>query len=206
MSYPTSSPVLPHPFRELVLGSTSPFRRELLQRLGLEFATDSPDVDETRQDGEDAKSLVLRLSEAKAREVATRHPDALVIGSDQVACLEDGTILGKPGSEEKAFEQLRRASGGQVQFLTGLALYNSHSGRLQACCEPFTVQFRKLSDSQIQRYITLEKPLNCAGSFKSEGLGICLFERLAGDDPNSLVGLPLIRLVSMLHAEGIVLP
>lgn len=190
----------------LVLASSSPFRRELLARLGLPFLSDSPDIDESRKDGETAEALVLRLALEKARAVAARHPGALVIGSDQVAVLADGSILGKPGNEERAMEQLQQASGSTVTFLTGLCLYNAASGQHQLCCEPFRVHFRELGRDAIRAYIKKEQPLNCAGSFKSEGLGITLFRKLEGDDPNALIGLPLIRLTDMLAGEGIALP
>jgi MAF protein len=190
----------------LVLASSSPFRRELLARLGLEFLCDSPDIDESGLADEPAEQLVQRLALQKAQAVAQRHPSCLVIGSDQVAVLEDGTILGKPGSAERAAEQLLRASGSSVTFLTGLCLYNAANGNYQLCCEPFQVHFRELSRAAIESYIKKEQPLNCAGSFKSEGLGITLFRRLQGDDPNALIGLPLIRLTDMLAAEGIALP
>jgi MAF protein len=189
----------------LVLGSTSPFRRELLSRLGLPFDTAAPEVDESQLPDEPPETLVSRLAEAKADAVGDAHPAALVIGSDQVACL-DGRILGKPGNRENARCQLRDASGRRVSFYTGLCLLNTASGRKQLACEPFHVQFRRLSDAQIERYLEREQPYNCAGSFKSEGLGITLFERLEGDDPNALIGLPLIRLVTMLGSEGIELP
>jgi MAF protein len=190
----------------LVLASSSPFRRELLSRLGLTFLCDSPDIDESALPGEAPEQLVQRLALEKARAVAGRHPGTLVIGSDQVAVLADGTVLGKPGSVEKATEQLARASGSTVTFLTGLCLYNASSGTHQLCCEPFRVHFRALSADAIASYIKKEQPLNCAGSFKSEGLGITLFRRLEGDDPNALIGLPLIRLTDMLAGEGIALP
>jgi MAF protein len=146
--------------------------------------------------------LVERLSEQKARAVANIYPDALIIGSDQIAVI-DGDILGKPGNHEVAIQQLRRASGKQVQFLTGLALYNAQQGEMQSLVEPFTVHFRQLSDDQINYYLHAEKPYNCAGSFKSEGYGISLFSQLQGNDPNSLIGLPLIQLIAMLERQGI---
>ena len=189
----------------LVLGSTSPFRRALLEKLGIPFATDAPHVDEAALPGEAPQALVRRLAEAKARDVATRHPAALVIGSDQVACVDDG-ILGKPGSRENAIAQLAAASGRAVVFHTGLCLYNGASGRTQVAVEPFTVHFRTLGRDQIERYVDREQPFNCAGSFKSEGYGITLFTALEGRDPNTLIGLPLIRLIEMLAAEGIELP
>lgn len=188
--------------KKLVLASTSPFRRELLGKLGLEFSTAAPDVDETPQPGESARALVKRLAEAKARAVATEHPDALIIGSDQVAVLEE-QILGKPGGHARATQQLAAASGKAVTFLTGLCLFNSAANRAQTIVEPFNVRFRDLTKMQIENYLRREQPYNCAGSFKSEGLGIALFHRLEGDDPNALIGLPLIRLTEMLQAEGV---
>ena len=186
---------------KLVLASTSPFRRELLSKLGLSFDTDSPDIDETALAEETPEQLVARLAEQKARAVSQRHPDSLIIGSDQVAVI-DGKIIGKPGDHEKAMTQLRCASGKTVRFLTGLCLFNSANDHKQVVVEPFDVVFRSLSDSQIDNYLRAEQPYNCAGSFKSEGMGIALFERLNGDDPNSLIGLPLIRLIRMLEQEG----
>ena len=194
------------PKRPLILGSSSPFRRELLGRLGLPFECDSPDIDESALPNETPEALVQRLALAKARAVAERHPHALVIGSDQVAVLADNTILGKPGTEEAACAQLARASGSTVTFLTSLCLLDADSDDHQLTCEPFMVHFRPLSEAAIQRYVKQEQPLNCAGSFKSEGYGITLFERLEGDDPNSLIGLPLIRLVQFLDQAGIALP
>jgi len=186
----------------IVLASTSPFRRALLQRLGLEFVTASPNTDETRLAGESPEHLVTRLAEAKARAIAGKHPNALIIGSDQVACV-DGEVLGKPGNRERAIAQLSRATGKPVVFQTGLCLLNAATGKTQTLCEPFRVYFRQLSRTQIEGYVDREQPFNCAGSFKSEGLGIALFERLEGDDPNALIGLPLIRLVGMLESEGV---
>ncbi len=159
------------------------------------------EVDETPQPGESARQLVVRLAQAKAQALASRFPQHLIIGSDQV-CVLDGEITGKPHTEENAHRQLRKASGTIVTFYTGLALYNSANGHLQTECEPFDVHFRHLSDQEIEAYIRKENPLQCAGSFKSEGLGITLFERLEGRDPNSLVGLPLIALCQMLRREG----
>ncbi len=187
--------------RELILASTSPYRRQLLERLGVPFSTDNPEVDESHLDGESAEQLVRRLAEAKARSVAISRPGALVIGSDQVAVLED-RILGKPGSRERAIEQLTASAGKQVDFLTGLCVADSTSGETQVDVVPYSVVFRPLSQVQIDAYVAREEPYNAAGSFKSEGLGIALFERMAGHDPTALVGLPLIRLVSMLQAAG----
>ncbi|MCU7936324.1 MAG: Maf-like protein [Candidatus Thiodiazotropha sp. (ex Dulcina madagascariensis)] len=197
MPFPTSSQ---HP--PLILASSSPFRRELLSRLGMEFGSVSPAVDESPLPAESPEQLVLRLAESKARAVAESHPDALIIGSDQVATV-DGCILGKPGTHQRAVEQLLQTAGKRVTFSTGLCLYNSKTGRLQSCCELFHVVFRQLDRQEIENYLNKEKPYNCAGSFKSEGLGICLFEKLEGEDPNALIGLPLIRLIGMLRNEGV---
>ncbi|MCH8544674.1 MAG: Maf family nucleotide pyrophosphatase [Alcanivorax sp.] len=190
----------------LVLASSSPFRRELLGRLGLSFLSDSPDIDEQALPGETPQQLVLRLARAKAAAVAQRHPEALVIGSDQVAITADGEVLGKPGTRDKAIAQLRASSGRSVTFLTGLCLMNAATRRYQNGCERFKVHFRTLTDDVIERYVDQEQPFNCAGSFKSEGLGIVLFSALEGRDPNALVGLPLIMLTDFLRAEGIALP
>lgn len=188
--------------QRILLASTSPYRKILLEKLRLPFICAAPQVDETPLCGESAEALVLRLAVAKAQALATAYPDRLIIGSDQV-CVINGNITGKPHTEENARRQLRQASGQKVTFYTGLALYNSHSNHLQALCEPFHVHFRSLTDAEIAAYVRLEQPLNCAGSFKSEGLGITLFERLEGRDPNALIGLPLIALLEMLRAEGI---
>jgi 7-methyl-GTP pyrophosphatase len=186
----------------LVLASTSPFRRALLDRLGLPFIIAAPEVDETRRPDEPPQVLVLRLAESKARAVAPGHPGALIIGSDQVACI-DGQVLGKPGGRDSAIAQLQRVSGKSVVFHTGLCLLNSATGRTQTLVEPFQVHFRLLTLERINGYLDREQPYNCAGSFKSEGLGIALFERLEGDDPSALIGLPLIRLVTLLESEGL---
>lgn len=185
----------------LLLASSSPYRRELLGRLGLEFSTCSPDVDERPRVGESPSELVQRLAEAKARAGAARVGQALVIGSDQVAVVGE-EVLGKPGNFEGACMQLRRLSGERVTFLTGLCLYNSALQRVQLDRVSFTVVFRSLAESQIENYVRREQPLDCAGSFKSEGLGIALFARMEGEDPTALIGLPLIRLVDMLKGEG----
>ncbi len=188
--------------QQLVLGSTSPFRRQLLEKLGLPFDTASPETDETPLGGETPEQLVARLAEAKARAVKSQHPEALIIGSDQVA-VNEGEILGKPHTHDKAMEQLRNASGKHVRFLTGLCLYNAATDHAQVEVVPFDVVFRDLSDEMIDNYLKAEQPYNCAGSFKSEAMGIALFEKLEGEDPNTLIGLPLIRLVRMLEAEGV---
>lgn len=188
--------------QQLILGSSSPFRAELLNKLDLSFTQVSPDIDETPAPDETPQQLVQRLATSKALEIAKTHPEALIIGSDQVAVIE-GDILGKPGNHKNAMAQLKRASGQDVTFLTGLALYNAKNGHMQAAVEPFTVHFRKLSDNQIDFYLKKEQPYQCAGSFKSEGFGISLFSKLVGDDPNTLIGLPLIRLIEMLKHEQI---
>ncbi|HCA27023.1 MAG TPA: septum formation inhibitor Maf [Betaproteobacteria bacterium] len=189
---------LPFP---LVLASTSPYRRELLTRLQLPFAVISPEVDETPREGERPQDTARRLSVAKATAVAKTYPAALIIGSDQVAVL-DGVQLGKPHTHENAFRQLQTMRGRRVVFHTALTLLNSHSGNCQTQVVPFDVTFRHYDDGLIQRYLDKEQPYNCAGSAKSEGLGIVLIEKMSGDDPNTLIGLPLIALVDMLHNEG----
>ncbi|MDH5357356.1 MAG: Maf-like protein [Gammaproteobacteria bacterium] len=188
--------------QQLILGSSSPFRAELLTKLGLPFISVSPDIDENPIANEQPEQLVKRLSENKAQAIAIQHPDALIIGSDQVAVL-DGTILGKPGNHENAVKQLMAASGKTVVFLTGLTLLNSKSGHMYTVVEPFEVSFKTLSPDQIEFYLQQEQPYQCAGSFKSEGFGISLFAKLSGDDPNALIGLPLIKLIQMLAIEGI---
>ncbi|HYQ91942.1 MAG TPA: Maf family nucleotide pyrophosphatase, partial [Candidatus Competibacteraceae bacterium] len=188
--------------RRLLLASTSAFRRELLARLQLPFQVVGPHIDESPRQGESPADLVARLAESKAASVAAGEPKALVIGSDQVAVL-DAEIVGKPGNHERAVVQLTRASGRTVDFYTGLCLFDSDSGRRQIEVVSFKVVFRPLTPTLIERYVRREHPYQCAGSFKSEGLGVVLFERLEGDDPSSLIGLPLIRLVRMLEAEGI---
>jgi len=185
----------------LILASTSPYRRVLLEKLGVTFECAAPNVDESPQPGESPRHLVVRLAQEKAKSLAARFPDHLIIGSDQV-CVLDGIITGKPHTEENARQQLLKARGSIVTFYTSLALYNSSTGHLQTECEPFDVHFRHLSEQEIDDYVRKERPLNCAGSFKSEGLGIALFERLDGRDPNALVGLPLIALCQMLRREN----
>ena len=188
----------------VTLASTSPFRKELLQRLGMPFMTAAPDVDESPLANETAVALVRRLSENKARAVAATHP-GLVIGSDQVATTGNN-ILGKPGTHERAFRQLRDLSGKCVTFQTGLCLLNTTTDEALVDVIPYTVKFRELGDQQIERYLQQDQPYHCAGSFKSEGLGIALFEYMEGSDPTALIGLPLIRLTSMLAQSGINLP
>ncbi len=186
----------------LVLASTSAYRKELLARLGLPFTTAAPEVDETPLPDETPPQLVRRLAELKARAVAARYPGALIIGSDQVAVI-DGQILGKPGNHERAVAQLRLASGKRLDFLTGLCLFNAASSSLQVEVVSFGVVFRRLSDQQIESYLRREQPYHCAGSFKSEALGVALCERFDGEDPSALIGLPLIRLIRMLEQENV---
>ncbi len=187
--------------RPLILASTSPYRRQLLERLGVPFATEAPGADETPCPGEPPETLVVRLAEAKARAVAPRHPDALVIGSDQVASVE-GEILGKPGDRTRAERQLHRLSGRTVVFHTGLCLLDTRTQAVWRDRVPFFVTFRELSEATIQAYLDREPAFDCAGAFKSEGLGIALCQRMEGEDPTALLGLPLIRLCQMLEAAG----
>ncbi|HIM54344.1 MAG TPA: septum formation inhibitor Maf [Gammaproteobacteria bacterium] len=191
----------------LILASSSPFRKELLTKLGLDFSTHAPDIDESRKDSETPEQLVYRLAEEKAAEVA-KTQSGLIIASDQVATLGSGTqvddkILTKPHTHENAIEQLQQSSGNTVTFVTSLTLLNTNTGNIQTVIENFKVIFRVLSAEQIDNYLKKEQPYNCAGSFKSEALGISLFERLEGNDPNTLIGLPLIQLIKMLEHEGI---
>ncbi|MOA05838.1 Maf-like protein YceF [compost metagenome] len=190
----------------LVLASSSAYRRALLERLRLPFSCEAPEIDESALPNESAEQLVCRLAEQKARTLAKHYDQHLIIGSDQVAALADGRILGKPHNFERARDQLRAASDSSVTFYTGLCLLNSQSGNSQVDCTPFTVHFRPLDDARIERYLQLEQPYDCAGSFKSEGLGISLFRSTSGEDATSLIGLPLIRLVDMLLAEGAIVP
>ena len=191
--------------RPLVLASSSVYRRELLQRLQLPFTSCSPNIDERPLADETPQMLVQRLAVAKARALRAQFLQHLIIGSDQVAVL-DGQILGKPGTAAAAIAQLTAASGRSVTFYTGLCLLDSASGTIEVDCVPFTVHFRTLSPEQVSRYIEREQPLGCAGSFKSEGLGISLFRAPEGEDATSLIGLPLIRLCDMLSKAGIIIP
>ncbi len=188
--------------QKLVLASTSPYRQELLRRLGLPFEVCNPQADETPNPHETPEALALRLSEAKARAVREEHPDALIIGSDQVATV-DGKIYGKPGSHERARAQLRDLSGKTVNFYTGLCLLNARTGQAETRGVPTLVTFRDLTDTEIENYLQREPAYNCAGSAKSEGLGIALLQSMKGDDPNALVGLPLIALCDMLRDQGV---
>jgi septum formation protein len=187
---------------KLILASSSPFRRELLSRLMIPFEVEVPDVDETARPKESPQALVERLAIAKAQVVATKSPDALVIGSDQVA-VHNGEIVGKPLTHERAVEQIKAASGKTVTLYTGLALVNSSTGRVQSEVVPYGVTFRTLTARQIDTYLRKEQPYHCAGSVKSEGLGVALLEKFDGEDPATLIGLPLIRLIRMLENEGL---
>lgn len=189
----------------LVLASTSIYRRELLSTLQIPFQTAAPDVDETPLPAESAEDTSRRLSQLKAQAVANDYPHALIIGSDQVALL-NGQQLGKPLTHENAVRQLRSMRGRSVTFYTALSLLNAANGELQTDIVTTEVIFRKLSDEQIERYLKKEQPYHCAGSAKSEGLGIALISRIQGDDPNALIGLPLISLVSMLQKQGVTIP
>jgi MAF protein len=186
---------------KLVLASSSSYRKALLDRLHVEYICDSPDIDETPLVEESVQSMVVRLAQLKAEAVADRHRDALIIGSDQSAEL-DGKPLSKPGNFANAVKQLENASGKRIVFQTGLCLLNTRSGNIQTACVPYTVVFRPLTAAMIEHYLHKEEPYNCAGSFKSEGLGIALFEKFEGEDPNALIGLPLIRLTQFLENEG----
>jgi MAF protein len=186
----------------LILASSSPFRQQILKKLNLPFESFSPNVDESALPNETPEQLVYRLSELKAKSADQFFSKGLVIGSDQVA-VYNNTILGKPHTKKNAVEQLTRFSGNKVTFLTGLSLYDIESDCVTTIVEPFYVHFRTLTQTQIEAYCDAEKPYQCAGSFKSEGLGICLFEKLEGDDPNSLIGLPLIKLTKLLAERGL---
>jgi len=186
----------------LVLASTSIYRRELLQKLQLPFETAAPKVDETPLEGESAGETSLRLAQQKARAVARDYPNALIIGSDQVALLE-GQQLGKPLTHDRAFAQLQAMRGKTTVFYTALALFNSRTGHMQTGVEETHVTLRQLSDTEIEHYLRKEQPYHCAGSAKSEGLGITLINRMSGNDPNALIGLPLILLCDMLRNEQV---
>ena len=186
----------------LILASSSEFRRELLQKLHIPFNSISPKIDETALDGEKPHQTALRLAQQKAKKIGAQYPHALVIGCDQVATL-DGVELGKPGNHQNATKQLQMMRGREVTFHSALCLYNAATGNMQAEVVPYLVRFRQLTDDQIDTYLTKEQPYQCAGSAKSEGLGIALIERMIGEDPNALIGLPLIKLITMLQNEGV---
>ncbi|MBI5451523.1 MAG: septum formation inhibitor Maf [Gammaproteobacteria bacterium] len=189
----------------LILASSSPYRRELLDRLAVPYSCQSPDIDETPEPGESAEQLVRRLAVAKARAVAKTQCPALIIGCDQVSVLH-GKIAGKPGDFDRAVAQLRAASGQTLDFVTGLCLLNSGSAAIQQAVVYYRVTFRELDEAMIEDYLRREQPYQCAGAFKSEGLGIALIARMDGADPTALIGLPLIELVTMLRAQGVAVP
>jgi septum formation protein len=188
--------------QNLILASSSPFRRELLTHLQIPFSWLSPDVDETPLPNELPQETALRLAQVKARKIGESHTDALIIGCDQVATL-DNQQLGKPLTHENATRQLRLMRGREVIFHSALCLYNAVTQNMQAEVVPYIVKFRNLTDDQIENYLNKEQPYHCAGSAKSEGLGIAIIEKMTGDDPNALIGLPLIALVNMLQNEGL---
>jgi septum formation protein len=188
--------------RALILGSSSPYRRELLQRLRLPFTTVAPDVDESALEHEAPAATALRLAGAKACAVAARYPDALIIASDQVADL-DGVPLGKPGNHANAVRQLQTLSGKRAVFHTALCLLDAASGRAHSANVPTTVYFRELTDAQIDHYLLLESPYDCAGSAKIESLGVVLVQRIESDDPTALIGLPLMTLTTFLQRESV---
>ena len=186
----------------LILASSSEFRRQLLQKLLIPFNSISPKIDETALDGEKPHQTALRLAQEKAKKIGAEYPHALVIGCDQVATL-DGEQLGKPLNHQNATKQLQTMRGREVTFHSALCLYNAATGNMQVEVVPYLVRFRQLTDEQIENYLTKEQPYQCAGSAKSEGLGIALMERMIGEDPNALIGLPLIKLITMLQIEGV---
>nr|WP_299593838.1 Maf family protein [uncultured Microbulbifer sp.] len=188
--------------RRLILASSSPYRRSLLEKLRLPFESASPHINEEALPGESAPALATRLATEKARALSGQFPDAIIIGSDQVAECR-GKKLGKPGTRENAVEQLLFCAGQTVTFHTGLCVMDSNTDTHTTICDPFQVHFRKLTQAEAEQYVELDNPLDCAGSFKAEGLGIALFEKMEGNDPNTLVGLPLIRLIDTLKPYGV---
>ncbi len=186
----------------LILASSSEYRHELLLKLQIPFSGVSPHVDETPLEGEKPQETALRLAQVKARKVGSDYPHALVIGCDQVATLDDEQ-LGKPLNHANATKQLQKMCGREVTFHSALCLYNAATGNMQAEVVPYVVRFRQLTDEQIENYLSKEQPYHCAGSAKSEGLGIALIERMLGEDPNALIGLPLIKLINMLQNENV---
>ena len=191
---------------KLVLASSSVYRKQLLQRLQIDFVTASPDIDESRLENEAILDFVKRLSIEKSKALREKFPQSLIIGSDQVIVTEDNKIQGKPHTHEKAVEQLRQVSGTEVKLITGLALFNNKEDRIQYSAVTFRIGYRTLTSSQIESYLRAEQPYDCAGSLKSEGLGTSLLTYLRGDDPTAIIGLPLIKLTDMLQAEGIEIP
>ena len=188
--------------QSIILASSSPYRKELLNKLNISFNAESPKLDETPLAGESPIELVERLATAKAAAIARKHPSALIIGSDQVACV-NGAVLSKPSNFDNAFTQLKQCSSNTVTYYTGLCLLNSATNTNQIHTERYQLHFRALADQEISNYLQLEQPYDCAGSIKSEGLAVSLFESHQGRDPNALIGLPLIQLLKMLRAEGI---
>lgn len=188
--------------KQLILASSSIYRRELLARLNIPFSIVSPEIDETPITGELPQETALRLAQVKARKVSLTNPSSLIIGCDQVATL-DNIQMGKPGSHENAVKQLQHMRGREVIFHSALCLYDVATHRMQAEVVPYHVTFKQLSDAQIERYLSIEKPYDCAGSAKSEGLGIAIIEKMVGEDPNALIGLPLIKLIQMLENVGV---
>lgn len=191
--------------QKIVLASSSKYRRELLKKLQIDFIYDSSHIDESPQANESASALAIRLAIEKAAAVAEKYPNHLIIGSDQVATFGN-ILLGKPGNREKAFQQLQAQSGQKVSFFTGICVLNSASGHTFTDLDICKVYFRNLSDNQIQRYLTIEQAFDCAGSFMSEGYGITLFSKIEGEDPNALIGLPLIKLIKLLDQCGLAIP
>lgn len=188
--------------KSIILASTSEYRQALLKKLGLPFLAAAPNIDESPVLNESAQALVIRLSHAKSQALAAQYPQHLIIGSDQV-CVINNKIVGKPHNFDNAFQQLKSASGNKVTFYTGLCLLDTETGKFDVQCELFHVHFRQLTDWEITNYLLKDEPYQCAGSFKSEGLGISLFERLEGRDPNTLIGLPLILLLDMLRQHQV---
>ncbi|WGL97310.1 Maf family protein [Arsenophonus sp. aPb] len=188
--------------KSIVLASMSSSRYQLLEKLGLPFTADAPNIDETPLINESATSLVTRLATEKAKSLVIKYPTHLIIGADQVGLLEH-QIIGKPLTHTAAIKQLKQASGKKITFYTGLCLFDSETRKYETKCELFTVYFRHLNDTEIENYLIKEQPYQCAGAFMSEGLGITLFEKLVGQDPNTLIGLPLISLINMLRTHGI---
>lgn len=189
----------------IVLASSSKYRRELLKKLQFEFICDSSNTDESPHTDEPAYDLTIRLATEKAQALSNKYPNHLIIGSDQVAICGN-TLLGKPGNREKAFQQLKAQSGQIVTFFTGVCIVNSTSGHTLTDIDICNVHFKNLSDNQIQRYLTIEPAFDCAGSFMSEGYGISLFSKIEGEDPNALIGLPLIKLIKLLDQCGLAIP
>ncbi|HHR6140463.1 TPA: Maf family protein [Providencia alcalifaciens] len=188
--------------KSIILASTSEYRQALLKKLGIPFLAAAPNIDEPPILQESAQALVIRLSHEKAKALSQQYPQHLIIGSDQV-CVIDDKIVGKPHNFENAFKQLKAASGHRVTFYTGLCLLDSTTGTFNVQCEPFDVYFRQLTDEEITQYLHKDEPYQCAGSFKSEGLGISLFDKLSGRDPNTLIGLPTILLLEMLRQHDV---